>query len=129
MSQTLTIALFIIIGAVVVGLYLKKKNMSFEGEVIDKDVKEIENINNTVNDMGRPGTLTFSTKNNTSRVYSIKVKTMAGKEIHWNISEGKYEIIKIGDFVTKRSGTTDIDITQKVTDTNTQPQPPASPAS
>ncbi len=120
MTQTLTIIGFIVIFAIIGGLYLKKKNMSFDGEVIDKDIKETDNINNTVNNMDRPGTISFGNKNNVSHFYSIKVRTTAGKDIHWNISEGKYEIIKIGDFVTKRSGTTDIEIIQKIADTNEQ---------
>lgn len=124
MTQTLTIVGFIVIFAIVGGLYLKKKNIAFEGEVIDKDIKEVENIDNTVYKMSRPGTVTFGNKNNMSHFYGIKVKTAAGKEIHWNISEGKYEIVKIGDYVTKRSGTTDIEITQKISDTN--PQTPVS---
>src|SRR6185503_19348059 len=103
-------SIFIIVPVIVVAIYWRRREEVFEGEVVDKDV--VENVNNTMPMDSRPG-LHFggpSGFSGTTHTYVVKVKTLAGKTITWQVSEGKYDIIKIGDRVSKPKGTTDLQI-------------------
>ncbi len=84
--------------------YFRKKEEVFQGVVIDKNINEVQHMNN-----GGPH-MTAGMSGGVTHQYMIKVKTDNGKEIKYQISEGKYEIVKIGDRVSKAKGTTDIDI-------------------
>lgn len=120
----MVIAGFVVVGALVIGLYIRRRNMSFEGTVTDKDIRE-ETVTNT--GQNQPSGITFGNNNGGLRhVYTIKVQTTVGKSLNWQVSEGKYQIINIGDKVMKRSGTTDIEVTAK-TQPTAQPTPTASP--
>lgn len=127
MKAGLIIALFVGIVALVVGLYLRRRNMTFEGTVTDKDVRE-EMVSNP--NQSQVSGISISTNNGGMRhVYTIKVQTTSGKNLSWQVSEGKYQIINIGDTVNKRSGTTDIDITAKTQPTTqATPIPPTPPS-
>jgi hypothetical protein len=121
------IIFFVIVFAIIGGLYIRRREIVFEGEVVDKDIHESTVQNNS---MGSGG-ITFGNSGGVTHSYMIKVKTDAGKEVNYQISEGKYEIIKIGDRVSKPKGTTDITILssrQSVPDQNSpaqsDPQPP-----
>jgi hypothetical protein len=82
------------------------------------------------NMMGRPGGIMIGNMNGgVTHEYKIKVKTDAGKEINYKISEGMYEVVKIGDRVSKTSGTTEITILSSAqpataASTGTTPIPP-----
>ncbi|MDB5164034.1 MAG: hypothetical protein JWS12_652 [Candidatus Saccharibacteria bacterium] len=111
MKPALLVGVVVAILAFVIGLYLRRRSMAFEGEVIDKDVREM--VNNT--NQGQGG-LTINMGGNTGNVthsYMIKVQTSTGKTINWQVSEGKYQQVNIGDHVTKQADTTDIAITPK----------------
>ena len=108
------IVIFIAILAVITGLIVysrvKRKGESFEGAVTDKDILETQQMNNA----STPGSNGINIGNYGNGVirhsYRIKVKDDSGKDIKYNISAGMYEIIKIGDRVSKTKGTTDIKI-------------------
>ncbi len=119
---TLVILVFVVVFGCIIFSYIYRRTESFEGVVVDKDVRE--NINNTM--PNRSGGITLGATNggNVTHQYMLKVKTDAGKTIHYQVSEGKYQLINIGDRVSKRSGTTDVEVTQKAT--GGQSQPPAS---
>ncbi len=93
---------------------IRRREIAFDGEVIDKNIIENRggvNINNGMNDG-------LSYNNNTigsgvTHTYKIKVKTTSGKTINYKISSGMYETVKIGDNVSKPKGTTEITINTK----------------
>lgn len=120
MSGVIVIIIFVAIVGLFIGAYVHRRQEVFEGEVIDKDIQEQvnNNFNGNQNRSGVGFTLrgvNFNNNNgsNVTHTYSIKVRITTGKEINWQISEGKYEIVKIGDHVTKQAGTTEVDITPK----------------
>jgi hypothetical protein len=126
METAIVIAIFIAVAGLFIGLYLRRRNMVFEGVVTDKDIKE-----EAIDSPNRPqgSGITFGSSG-VRHVYKIKVQTDAGKTLSWQISQGKYEIISIGDKVVKRPGTTDIDIISKprpATQPPTQLTPPTPP--
>jgi hypothetical protein len=136
----LIVILFVLIfgGAIGFAIYsfFHRRDESFTGIVIDKDI--IENQVNNNMQMGRPGVnigavpiMGNGLGGGIRHTYRIKVKTDVGKEIHYTISEGMYEIIKIGDHVSKAHGTTDVTIlgsTQPILPTQpTEPVPLVSP--
>jgi len=107
------VVVFLIIHAI------KRREEVFEGQVIDKDVVEQQHMNDYNNGMNRSGIniggggLNFGgggVNGGVTHSYFIKVQTDAGKVIKFQISEGKYEIIKIGDRVSKPKGTTEVNI-------------------
>lgn len=62
--------------------------------------------------------------------YSIKVKTDGGEQIDWDVSSGLYEIINIGDKLTKASGTDVPEVVEKAVanpQSNAQTPPPTNP--
>ncbi len=119
---------------------IKRREETFEGVVIDKDVVETA-VNNSNNMPIRSG-ITFGDNmgGGIEHSYRVKVKTDAGKEISYPISSGKYEIIKIGDRVSKAKGTTDLEVIASIASSAmpvaptaasvappTMPTPPVSP--
>jgi len=113
-SSKYGIVIFIAILAVVLGIIVysnvKRKGESFEGVVTDKDIIETQQMNDT----STPGANGINIGNygngGIRHSYRIKVKDDSGKDIKYSISAGMYEIIKIGDRVSKAKGTTDIKI-------------------
>ena len=107
--------LFGLVIAVIIGgaaaFYWHRREEVFEGNVIDKEVRTITDNSNPNNTMRM-----------TREEYYIKIQTTAGKDISWSVSPAKYQIIKVGDHVTKPKGTTDLAVTPSV------PQPPATPS-
>lgn len=95
----------------------------FEGQVIDKDI--IENVNNSMPVNNQPGIHIGGPigYNNVTHNYIVKVQTTDGKIKTWSISEGKYEIIKIGDRVVKPKGTTNLQIVSQAQPVNPAPPP------
>lgn len=88
----------------------KRKDSTWTGVVIDKDILEsIHNQNGTNQNSG--GLISFNFGNrsgNRSSVvhsYTIKVKTDAGEEFNWPVSNGFYEQVNIGDQLSKPAGT------------------------
>lgn len=118
----LVIGIFVVVGVVLIVSYVRRRGESFEGTVIDKDVRENINSNNNFN---QTSGIRFGNSGTVTHEYMIKVQTDAGKTIHYKISEGKYEIVKIGDRVSKHSGTTDIEIVQATTTPPTTPVAPS----
>ncbi len=110
----ISIAIFAAIVIVVIVFAIKRREEVFEGEVIDKNVIETMNNNmpmnstNNMNNMNNGFTIINRGSGNVQHSYTIKVKTSAGKTIDYGISSGMYEIIKIGDTVSKAKGTTEI---------------------
>lgn len=108
---------FLVVGAVIlvaigVGAYsfTKRRDMSFEGVVLDKNMQE-NVVNNTVGQPQQQGIVIGG--NNQAAVthsYSIRVNTATGEVVSYSISSGMYETIKIGDRVSKAKGSTDIPI-------------------
>ncbi|MEI7838589.1 MAG: hypothetical protein WCI37_02265 [bacterium] len=103
--------LFIVIfgGVIIYFIYssIKRKEEVFEGVIIDKNVIENQTANNT----GSPTNngIGLNIGNNLGGVthtYKIRVKDDSGKEFNYKVSEGQYEILKIGDRVSKAKGTT-----------------------
>lgn len=115
-SGILFAVVFVVILAVIAIFTIRRREESFEGEVIDKDVNQSQMPTNPMNNGANNSTITI---NNTGMrsTYSIKVKTDAGKVIHYTISEGMYEVVKIGDRVSKPKGTTEISIISKINPT------------
>lgn len=126
LMQVVFIVTFVIaVFGVLIGVYIHRRNMSFEGTVTDKDIQEeMVNTNTVGQDVG---TITLGNRNSVRHIYKIKVQTPAGKIISWQVSEGKYQIINIGDKVIKRSGTTDIEITPATPSAATTPNTPMTP--
>ena len=125
MKAILIALVFVAFIVVFVVFYIHSRNETFEGDVTDKKSYE-EQMNNMNNN--RPG-ITLGER--TTTVYKIQVQTTAGKSIWWQVNEGKYETINVGDHVTKRSGTMDVDVTPKAAPpaVPTPPVPPAAPPS
>lgn len=124
MAFIIIIGIFVLVGGLLIANYFRKRGMAFEGVVTDKDIREHQ-VNNSV-----PGQGGISINNNggVQHDYVIKVDTGSGKTITWKISQGKYEMVKIGDRVSKQKGTTDIEITpQAPTAVPTTTPPPAAP--
>ena len=140
-ASPLVIVVVIVIFVAVFGFFaytlIKRREETFEGEVIDKDVIEERNTDNygpRTNGIGiggmnmnRPGTISIGNQGGVTHTYRIKVRTTDAKEINYPISEGKYEIIKIGDRVSKAKGTTEVEIISSGTNT-TPPAAPTAPA-
>lgn len=127
-NQHMAIAIVIFLILFLIGfvaLYIHRRQEVFEGEVVDKDI--VENVNENIAANNRPG-IRLGGSNNVTHTYIVKVRTAAGKTITWNISEGKYEIIKIGDRVSKPKGTMDLQIISSSTPAGPAPVPPAPPA-
>jgi hypothetical protein len=115
MKNTLAlIAILVIFGGAIVFIIvnaIRRREINFEGTVIDKNI--IENRANNNSMMNRPGggiMIGGNMNGGVTHEYKIRVKTDLGKEINYKITEGMYEIIKIGDRVSKASGTTEITI-------------------
>ena len=120
--------IFLTFIALFLGLYIRRREIAFEGDVIDKDV--IENQVQNTSPMNRGG-ITFGNSGGVTHTYQIKVKTSTGKTVNYQISEGMYEIIKIGDRVSKPKGTTEVSIvssTSGISPPNTNTSPPTPPA-
>ncbi len=115
--------IFLAAGALFVGLYIRRREIVFEGVVIDKDIIESQVQNNNMNSPG----IMLGNSGGVTHTYRIKVKTDAGKDINYKISEGKYEIIKIGDRVSKAKGSTEINITPQAQSASQPSRPPTEP--
>ncbi len=133
-SPTTTIiigAVFAAILVIVIILAIRRREIVFEGEVIDKNI--VENVNQPPMNNGgnlNNGGINMITNGGIQHEYYIKVKTSTNKKIKYKISSGMYEIIKIGDMVSKPKGTTDITITSSAANTTSSPNvtsPPPSP--
>lgn len=123
MAFLLVFLIFAVIIGVIVGNYLRRKGQVFEGVIRDKDVQETVHDNTDQN-----GVSTGSSE--VTHSYYIKVETSAGKTIRYSVSEGKYEQAAIGDRVSKRAGTTDVEIIKNIANTPAPPSadPPQPPA-
>lgn len=114
MNAFILIAVVVLILGIFMGVFLHRRGMSFTGTVTDKDIHE-----QPVDNHGQAPSFN---SNNVQHTYVVKIQTDAGKSINWNVSQGKYELLKIGDRVGKKPGTTDLEITPQVTT-----PPPAQP--
>ena len=92
----------------------RRKGMQWSGVVIDKNSSEnISRSQPTV--MNNQSSLTlgsiriggsdFQPQQRINLQYYIIVKTDDGKELRWNVSEGLYQTLNIGDKLKKDSGT------------------------
>jgi len=104
----------------VIVLYIRRREMVFEGEVIDKNV--VENQVHNTQPMNQGITIGNNMNGGVTHSYTIKVKTDAGKTIGYPISSGMYEVIKIGDRVSKPKGTTEVTIVSSKTNVTNPPQ-------
>ena len=98
----------------VIVMAIRRREIAFEGEVIDKDIIETRN-NMPMNNMNpaSQGGINIISGGGIQHEYKIKVKTATGKTIGYKISSGMYEVIKIGDMVSKPKGTTEVTIISK----------------
>ncbi len=118
------IALFIFVAIVIAVIvffamrHSKMKSSAWRGTVVDKGTREHVRNNsvsrrNTQQNAPRP-TLTIGNVSigqaqvgnlaHISVTYYVVVKTEEGNELYWNISEGLYEKVQIGDILEKSSG-------------------------
>ena len=130
MKNILIAGVVILIVAGIIALYIHRREEVFEGQVVDKDI--IENVNNSMPMNNQPGFHIGGPigVNNVTHTYVVKVQTAEGKTKTWNVSEGKYEIIKIGDHVSKPKGTTELQLVSSTSSQNpvsTDGAPPQSP--
>jgi len=129
MTNIIIVAVFVLILVGIIALYIRRREEVFEGQVVDKDI--VENVNNTMPVNSQPGFHIGGPigYNNVTHTYVVKVQTGDGKTKTWNVTEGKYEIIKIGDHVAKPKGTTELQIvsTQQQPAPNPPAQPPGNP--
>ncbi len=111
MSDDLIIVLgFAIIAIILIFVavrYFRRRAMRWTGIVIDKNY--IENIitrrgNGSVVKAGS-FEIDMNPQTQVKKNYYIVVKTDAGQELRWDISEGLYPIINIGDRLSKEPGT------------------------
>jgi nitrogen fixation protein FixH len=105
------IAVFGTVIAVLIYSAIRRREVSFEGEVIDKNIIETRQINNMQPGVNNGNGINLGNmQGNVTHTYKIKVKDNSGKVINYKVSQGKYEIIEIGDRVSKPKGTTDVTI-------------------
>ena len=105
------LAAFIIVIGVIIFLAVRRREEVFEGEVIDKNIIESQVMNNGISNPGiGAGGIMIGNSGGLRHTYKIMVKTDQGKTINYTISSGMYEIIKIGDRVSKPKGSTEITI-------------------
>jgi len=120
------VGVFVVVFGLVIYSFIHRREETFTGAVTDKDIRE--NVNNTYNNnFNQPTGIVLGGTNNVTHQYMIKVKTDAGKEISYQVSEGQYQIINIGDRVAKQKGTTEVQVVQKVAAAPAQTQPPVPP--
>ena len=123
-SVYIVVALFVLAIGFFIFYAIKRREEVFEGEVIDKNIGEIPVMNNAVGGPGMTGSgIMIGNAGGVRHTYTIKVKTDPGKVINYTISEGMYEIVKIGDRVSKPKGSTEITIL------NANNVPPTTPPS
>lgn len=92
--------------------HFKRKGMQWSGVVLDKGSREIKSVDRSPREKQSSlsvGGFTFGggtapAQQTVTYSYFIVVKTDAQEEIKWDISEGLYEVIKVGDRVKKDSG-------------------------
>lgn len=120
MQPWMVTALIIIVFVIFIAFYIRRRNMAFEGVVTDKDVRQ--EVINDPNSNQSSGIRIGSSP--VRQIYTIKIQKSDGKSVSWQVSEGKYQIINIGDKVTKKPGTTDIEVAPKNGPSNQQ-QPPS----
>jgi len=125
MTNKLIAAVIILVVVGVIALYIHRRQEVFEGQVVDKDI--VENTSNTTPMNNHTGFHFGGAAgyNNVTHTYIVKVQTTEGKKITWSVSEGKYEIIKIGDHVVKPKGTTDLQIVSQPAAPVSNTAPPA----
>ncbi len=104
------IAVFGTVIAVLIYSAIRRREVSFEGEVIDKNIVETVQTNDMQGVNNGTGINLGNMQGNVTHTYKIKVKDNSGKVINYKVSQGKYEIIEIGDRVSKPKGTTDVTI-------------------
>ena len=104
------IAVFGTVIAVLIYSAIRRREVSFEGEVIDKNIVETVQTNDMQGVNNGTGINLGNMQGKMTHTYKIKVKDNSGKVINYKVSQGKYEIIEIGDRVSKPKGTTDVTI-------------------
>jgi hypothetical protein len=117
-SPTISIIIGAIFAVVIIGaivMAIRRREIVFDGEVIDKNITETRNAMpmNNMGNMNSGGINMMS--GGIQHEYYIKVKTANGKTIKYKISSGMYETVKIGDTVSKPTGTSEITITSSQT--------------
>ena len=88
--------------------YFRKRATEWIGIVIDKGTTQSYRTT-SVRRSPRVNVGPFSLGQNNRHIninYYVVVETDSGKEIRWNISEGLYEVVKVGDKLKKDKGTT-----------------------
>ena len=127
MKNVSTYVVIVVAIGLFIFLAIRRREEVFEGEVIDKNIVESQVMNNAYGNpaMREPGIMIGNT-GGLRHTYTIKVKTDQGKVINYTISEGKYEIIKIGDRVSKPKGTAEITIVSSNTSASSAPPSDAS---
>lgn len=87
--------------------FYQRKSMVWTGIVIDKGFDEHTQSNDNGGgiQIGKSLRIGGNVQNYVSRKYYIRVKTDVGQELKWNISEGLYGVINIGDRLAKDAGT------------------------
>lgn len=104
------IVIFVLVVAIVLAVIIKKREVSFDGQVINKNIEEYDLLNldnkTTVNSGNN-----ISNGNSIAHDYFVYVKTSNGKNIKYQIPATLYETIKIGDLVSKQKGNNSLVIT------------------
>ena len=100
------IAAVVLVFAYVIYAKIKRRNASWTGTVIDKNVTEtatspVDNNNSNDNDSG----VTFGSRNAINRSYTLRIKDDSGKEFNWPVGQGFYDSTDVGDKLTKNPGT------------------------
>jgi len=121
---------FVAVIGIIIFLAIRRREEVFDGEVIDKNIVESQVMNNGIGNPGiGAGGIMIGNSGGVRHTYRIKVKTDQGKTVNYTISEGMYEIVKIGDRVSKPKGSTEITILSSNNNISTRPSnnPPIGP--
>jgi hypothetical protein len=104
------IVILVIVVAVILVVIIKKREVSFDGQVIDKNVQEYDLLNLDNKPPMNNGN-NISNGNSIAHDYFVKVETTNGKTINYQVPALTYETINIGDRVSKQKGKTKLVIT------------------
>ena len=106
-NNPIVLVVFVVLVVAIVGYIIyakiKRRNASWTGTVIDKNMTETARapMNNGNTNSG----ITFGGSTAVDRNYTIRVKGDAGKEFTWPVGEGFYNSTNVGDRLQKSPGT------------------------
>jgi len=120
-NNTLLLVIFILIFVGIFGYVIfakiKRRNTSWTGTVIDKNVTETASSStNAQRNQSNSGIMFGGNRNAINRNYTLRIKDDVGKEFKWPVGDGFYESVQVGDRLSKQPGT---ETPVKISNTNT----------